>query len=26
MSLGTYVADTIINLGSIDIVLCEVDR
>src|SRR3990172_4663814 len=26
MSIGSYVADTIINLGSIDIVLCEVDR
>ena len=26
MSVGTYVADTIITLGSIDIVLCEVDR
>lgn len=26
MSVGSYVADTIINLGSIDIVLCEVDR
>ena len=26
MSAGTYVADTIIILGSIDIVLCEVDR
>ena len=26
MSVGTYVADTIINLGSIDITLCEVDR
>ena len=26
MSIGSYVADTIITLGSIDIVLCEVDR
>ena len=26
MSVGSYVADTIITLGSIDIVLCEVDR
>jgi len=26
MCVGTYVADTIINLGSFDIVLCEVDR
>jgi NADH-quinone oxidoreductase subunit D len=26
MSLGNYVADVIIILGSIDIVLCEVDR
>jgi NADH:ubiquinone oxidoreductase subunit D len=26
MSVGTYVADTILNLGSTDIVLCEVDR
>ncbi|MEE8386760.1 MAG: NADH-quinone oxidoreductase subunit D [Dehalococcoidia bacterium] len=26
MCVGSYVADTIINLGSFDIVLCEVDR
>lgn len=26
MSIGSYVADTIVTLGSIDIVLCEVDR
>ena len=26
MSVGSYVADTIINLGSFDIVLGEVDR
>jgi NADH:ubiquinone oxidoreductase subunit D len=26
MSVGHYVADVIIILGSIDIVLCEVDR
>ena len=26
MSIGTYVADVIVILGSIDIVLCEVDR
>ncbi|HEU4758466.1 MAG TPA: NADH-quinone oxidoreductase subunit D [Dehalococcoidia bacterium] len=26
MAVGSYVADTIIILGSIDIVLCEVDR
>jgi NADH:ubiquinone oxidoreductase subunit D len=26
MSVGSYVADTIVTLGSIDIVLCEVDR
>ncbi len=26
MSIGSYVADTIITLGSIDIVLAEVDR
>jgi NADH:ubiquinone oxidoreductase subunit D len=26
MSIGHYVADVIVILGSIDIVLCEVDR
>jgi NADH:ubiquinone oxidoreductase subunit D len=26
MSVGHYVSDVIIILGSIDIVLCEVDR
>jgi NADH-quinone oxidoreductase subunit D len=26
MSVGNYVSDVIIILGSIDIVLCEVDR
>jgi NADH:ubiquinone oxidoreductase subunit D len=26
MCVGSYVADTIVNLGSFDIVLCEVDR